>query len=187
MENFIEVPKITSEEYIEIIQHLLARKSPKHPPYFIVCNDVRKLIAPALVITDENKTHDVYYQSNPLFYADMEQGKYVIIDYKQMFEDYCNFFDKHKENSINFSIKHLYNYSKNREKCFCVDYPQDIKMILIIENYNFWDLNSQLLVSKLPETNENIIVICQIRSDFEFAINHIDISAGSRGAWVSLI
>ena len=46
-------------------------------------------------------------------------------------------------------------------------------MIIIVENYNFWDLKSQFFMARLHEENPNIIVIGQLRTDFNFAINHI--------------
>jgi hypothetical protein len=47
-------------------------------------------------------------------------------------------------------------------------------MILIVENLNFYDLNSQNILAGLSEVYKNILMIGQIRSDFEFGKNHID-------------
>ena len=57
-------------------------------------------------------------------------------------------------------------------------------MILLIENFNFWDFNSQSFIAQLSEKNPNIIVIGQLRSDFDFASNHVDteVRKGKGGA-----
>jgi hypothetical protein len=56
-------------------------------------------------------------------------------------------------------------------------------MILIIENFNFYDLNSQHYFPHLSEDHKNILMIGQIRDDFDFTKNHIDrdIKAGING------
>jgi hypothetical protein len=56
-------------------------------------------------------------------------------------------------------------------------------MILVLENFNFYDLYSQYYYARLSEDHKNILVIGQIRDDFDFAKNHIDkdIRAGING------
>jgi hypothetical protein len=147
---------------------------------FVACNNILSILEAALAVSAKIKTHDVFYQPNSDFYADMEIGEICTTEYyKQKFDDYCNYFDKHRSTLIVRINKTLFNYSKNSERFDLTDYPKDIKMILIIENFNFWDLNSQSYMAQLSEKNPNIIVIGQLRSDFDFAMNHIDIGVRS--------
>jgi hypothetical protein len=60
-------------------------------------------------------------------------------------------------------------------------------MILIVENFNFWDLKSQSYINQLSEKNTNIIVIGQLRSDFDFALGHIDIGVRSGKGGASFV
>ena len=140
----------------------------------VQCNNVRFIINAALIASKQLKTHDVYYQPNHNFYADLEIDELSTAEfYKESFKDYCNYFDKHRVPSIINLNKTFYNYSNNNEKTVFTDYPSDRKMIIIVENYNFWDLKSQFFMARLHEENPNIIVIGQLRTDFNFAINHI--------------
>jgi hypothetical protein len=185
MEHFKNETQINSVEFAKIIENSL------NPPYlkgiiFVVCNDVRKLLETALEVTKIRKRYEVYFQRHPWFVSDF-QGIFKQADWKQVFDDYCNFYDKHGYIAINQSNKQLYNYSKNAKDCSSIDYPKNIKMILIIESFNFWDLKSQSVMSKIPEENENIIVIGQIRSDFEFASNHVDPETKNNRTTFSLI
>ena len=60
-------------------------------------------------------------------------------------------------------------------------------MILIVENFNFYDLISQNILAGLSEDHKNILMIGQIRNDFEFAKNHIDIGIrGGKGGGIFL-
>jgi hypothetical protein len=146
----------------------------------VECNNVRPLIEAALLATEKIKTHDVYYQPNADFYMDLEIGEITTEEYyKQAFEDYCNYFDKNQVTQITRIIKRLFNYSKNVEELKLIDYPTDKKMILIVENFNFWDLNSQSYFAQLSEKKPNIIVVGQLRSDFDFVLGHIDIGVRS--------
>ncbi len=154
----------------------------------VECNNVRQIIEVALVASEKMKTHDVFYQPNSDFYMDLEIGEITTEEYyKQAFEDYRNYFDKHRVTLITRVIKRLFNYSKNNEELKLVDYPTDKKMILIVENFNFWDLNSQSYITQLSEKNPNIIVIGQLRSDFDFALGHIDIGVKSGKGGASFV
>lgn len=154
----------------------------------VECNNVKPLIEVALLATKKMKTYDVFYQPNSDFYMDLEIGEITTEEYyKQKFEDYRNYFDKHRVTQVTRMVKRLYNYSKNKEELKLVDYPVDKKMILIVENFNFWDLNSQSYFAQLSEKNPNIIVIGQLRSDFDFVLGHIDIGVRSgRASFFSL-
>lgn len=157
---------------------------------FVACNNINSIIETALVVSDKIKTHDVFYQPNSDFYGYMEISEMETTEYyKQRFDDYCNYFDKHRNTLITRINKKLYNCSKNQEKIVLTEYPNDVNMILIIENFNFWDLNSQSYIAQLSIRNPNIMVIGQLRSDFDFAIRHIDIGVRSGkggGSFVSL-
>ena len=154
----------------------------------VECNNVRPLIEVALLATKKIKTHDVFYQPNSDFYMDLEIGEITTEEYyKQAFEDYRNYFDRHRVTQITRMIKRLFNYSKNNEELKLVDYPVDKKMILIVENFNFWDLNSQSYFAQLSEKNPNIIVIGQLRSDFDFVLGHLDIGVRSGKGGASFV
>ena len=62
------------------------------------------------------------------------------------------------------------------EQSTWVDYPSDVKLILVIDNFNFLDLNSQRVLADLREEKPNILVIGQIRTNPVFAANHIDVA-----------
>jgi len=172
MEHYKDLPKITESKFLDRIS--ISVKS--HRPIYIVCNDISKLIGLVLKQSEKLKIYDTYYQPNTDFYGKMEtSGIMTYESYKKQFEDYCNYFDKYRMNLISRINKKLYNYSKNRELLIYTDYPEDIKMFLIVENFNFWDLNSQSIIGQITEENNNIIVIGQLRSDFDFAVNHIDV------------
>jgi hypothetical protein len=154
----------------------------------IECNNVRPLIDVALLATKKMKTYDVFYQPNSDFYLDLEIDEITTEEcYKQRFEDYCNYFDKYHVTQVTRMIKRLFNYSKNNEELKLVDYPVDKKMILIVENFNFWDLKSQSYFTQLSEKNPNIIVIGQLRSDFDFVCGHIDIGVRSGKGGASFV
>ena len=173
-----DIRKIDKKELEKMILSVAEGKKRKRS-IFVACNNVDSILGVALAVSAKIKTYNVFYQPNSDFYAHMEIGEILTAEYyKQAFDDYCNYFDKHRSTLITRINKTLYNYSKNYEKIVMTDYPEDIKMILIIENFNFWDLNSQSYMAQLS-TRENIIVIGQLRSDFDFAMNHIDISIRS--------
>jgi hypothetical protein len=172
MGRFHDLPVVNNEELTEMIVD--GAQSPS--TILVECNDVRLLIELALRASKQMSSYDVFYQPNSDFYMDLEIDDFMTEEkYKEAFEDYCNYFDKHRVTQITERIKRLYNYSKNSEEIKLVDYPTDEKIILIIENFNFWDLNSQYYLIKLSEKNPNIILIGQLRSDFDFALDHIDV------------
>ena len=186
MGRFYDLFTINKDELSEMIVHSRQLST----TILVECNNVRPLIEVALLAAEKMKTHDVYYQPNPRFYLDLEIGEILTEEYyKQAFEDYCNYFDKYRITQITRIIKTLFNYSKNYERLELIDYPADKKMILIVENFNFWDFNSQFYFAKLSEKNPNIIVIGQLRSDFDFVLEHIDIgvrTGAGRASFVSL-
>ena len=172
MGHFNDLPKCD----INMFERMISMRINNPGPIFVVCNDIRTILKTSQVVSDNLKTHDVYYQTNSFFFGDMKTTEFITTEYrKQAFEDYCNYFDRHRQTLITRMNKSLFNYSKNSGLITLAEYPEDIKMILIIENFNFWDLNSQSIMAQLTEKNPNIIVIGQLRSDFDFAINHIDI------------
>ena len=65
--------------------------------------------------------------------------------------------------------------------------PKDIKMILVVENFNLLDLKSQYIISNLQESNQSIIVIGQLRNDFDFATTHIDSRLNGRNKFCYLV
>lgn len=185
MEGFKDLRKVNKDDLAEMI----VDGTQSSTTILVECNNFRPLIEVALLATKKIKTHDVFYQPNSDFYMDLEIGEITTEEYyKQAFEDYRNYFDRHGETQITKIVKRLFNYSKN-EELKLVDYPVDKKMIIIVENFNFWDLNSQSYFAQLSEKNPNIIVIGQLRSDFDFVLGHIDIGVRSgkgRASFVSL-
>lgn len=154
---------------------------------FVECNEVKPIIQAAIIASNEMKTHDVFFQPNSFFPGDLEVYKFATEElWSQYFQAFCNFFDNYRETLIIRMNKHLFNYSKNMEETKVVDYPDDLKMILIIENFNFWDLNSQREMLRLSEKNSNIVVIGQLRTNFAFASKHIDVDVSSRASAVAL-
>ena len=141
----------------------------------ISCNNIQKIISGAIEATKEIIDYDVYVQKNvfPIELAGFTDNE----DYKAFFNYFCTYFDKQHYNSIHFN-KRLINYSKGNQEEICINYPSGIKMILIIENFNFWDMNAQLSLSRLSQ-NPNIMVIGQIRTDFDFATSHIDVETST--------
>jgi hypothetical protein len=153
-------------------------------PIYVNCNDVGTILKEALKAAGDVKSHDVYYQPNTHFSSHLEISELTTFDYyKEKFQAYRDYFDKFNEKQILGGIKKLYNYSKDQDKVVYAEYPTDVKMILVVENFNFYDLNSQYILAELSEDHKNILMIGQVRSDFEFAKNHIDIGikAGKGG------
>ena len=77
--------------------------------------------------------------------------------------------------------KRIYNVSKNNEFRIYTEYPKDIQILLFIENFNFYDKNSQCILHNLSKEYPNIKLLCQIRNNFDFAANHIDNEARAGG------
>jgi hypothetical protein len=143
---------------------------------FVYNNDISRIISNALAATKEVKGYMVYFQPNSF---DFEITDFFPYEHqKQKFTDFCNYADKYKAISISDFKKTLFNYSKNSQKEVYTEYPSDLKMILIFGNFNFWDLKSQYILSNLSQ-NPNIMVIGQIRTDFDFAANHLDEDVGT--------
>jgi hypothetical protein len=149
---------------------------------FVSCNNVSNIIYTALAAVKEVKDYEIYLQRNvfPIELAGFPDET----DYKAFFNYFCTYFDKKHYNSLHFNKK-LINYSKGNQEEIWIDYPSEIEMILIIENFNFWDLNAQLGLSRLSQ-NPNIMVIGQIRTDFDFASSHIDVEATTNASHFEL-
>ncbi len=155
-------------------------------PIFVECNDYVKLLEIAGgAINNENK-FDVFFQRNPFFSTNGSEDSKTWTKLEMEFNDYCNFFDKHKTTSVAFTTKRLIGYS-NHTEMRVIDYPIDVKMIIIFPDFNLWDLNSQLEISKISEKHDNILVIGQIRSDLKFARKHLNLNAMNRGMHINLI
>jgi hypothetical protein len=200
MENF-DLRKIDKKELEEMVSLGAERK--RSTTIFVVCNNIGSILEAALAVSAKSptypinpfwkkqakiKTYNVFYQPNSDFFGKMEIDEICTAEYyEKAFDDYCNYFDKNRFALITRINKTFFNYSKNQEKIVMTDYPEDIKMILIIENFNFWDLNSQSYMAQLSNKNPNIIVIGQIRSDFNFAMNHIDVSVRSGKGGSSIV
>ncbi|MBN1186809.1 MAG: hypothetical protein JXB49_31315 [Bacteroidales bacterium] len=183
MKNFDDVSKVKEDQFIKSLKY--AAKSPT--PLFVICNNISSLIGLVKGVSDEMKEYETFLQPNPNFSGDLKE--FVTYDYlKKQFEDYCNYFDKHRITQVIYVNKRLFNYSREMEELKLVDYPDNKRMLLIVENLNFWDKNSQYYIGQITEKNNNIITIGQIRSDFDFAATHIDseIALGVRGKWMFL-
>jgi len=149
---------------------------------FVSCNNIQKIISGAIQATNEINDYNVYLQRNvaPIELAGFPDEA----DYKAFFNYFCTYFDKQHYNSLHFNKK-LINFSKGNQEENFIDYPSEIKMIVIIENFNFWDLNAQLGLSRLSQ-NPNIMVIGQIRTDFDFASSHIDVEVATYANHIEL-
>jgi hypothetical protein len=166
-----------ANEIKEVIQELKYESELLKSNFLIKNNDIEYIIKQCLIAAEES-TFEVYYQPNLDFYWKMEVDELSTYEsYKERFEDYCNYFDKHRVPHIKKINKKIYNYTKKQLDSpeIHIEYPSDKKMILVVENFNFWDKQSQYYFAKLVEKNKNIIIVGQIRTDFEFAIKHIDL------------
>ena len=173
MEPYSKIPSLSGED----LQDEIKRQMDNPRLLLVVCNDIRKIIQPALKVAAAQSDYEVYMQPNLDFYADsMTTGQPIAVDYEKQFSDYCNYFDKHRITSIIRINKKVYNYSRDMEQSTWVDYPSDVKLILVIDNFNFLDLNSQRVLADLREEKPNILVIGQIITNPAFAANHIDVS-----------
>lgn len=195
MEHFKDVVKVDKKRFQRSILGLLLKEG-NALTTFVVCNNITTLLEYSLetakVLEDIHKRHfDVYYQLNPDFHSLDRTQDFSLLNlpqkhYEEKFKNYCNYFDTQRITSVLKIDKLLVNCSKNNELTIYHEYPTDINMILIIQNCNFWDLNSQLAFAKFSEHHSNILFICQIRSDFDYAINHFDKSAINRSSFVIL-
>ncbi|MBW6533913.1 MAG: hypothetical protein K0B11_02795 [Mariniphaga sp.] len=147
------------------------------------CNAISKILSNALEAAEVKTGYDVYLQRNV---CPIEKAGFTDYDdYKAYFDYFCAFYNSKNYNSIH-DIKRLVNYSKAKpEEVFFMDYPVETKMILVVENFNFWSRNSQLGLVRLSQ-NPNIMVIGQIRTDFDFAVKHIDIEASDSCSHIEL-
>lgn len=172
---YLNYPKIEEDELIQLIKDAISIRSSSEL-ILVGCNNVRPLIRMALSAIKKEKDYSVYLQRNVDFIGDMEITEIMTYDYyKTQFEDYCNYFDKYKVGVIGRSNKQFYNYSKDHEiPFFKKRYPTDINMVVIVENFNFLDLESQAIIRRVHESYPNIIVIGQLRNDFDFATTHLD-------------
>lgn len=141
----------------------------------VACNEISTILEITLEVASNLPGYEVFLQRNTQFCYNPEiDGDTPIMDYKQAFKDYCNYYDKYREALIVSINKKLINYSNNMEKVVLTDYPTDIKMILVLENFNCWDLNSQYILARLSQKNPNIMVFAQVRTDLDYVMNHLD-------------
>jgi len=187
--NLENIPSFSKEELIRIISSEIVRSiNNKYiRPTFIYSNNVSSLLEIALLATEKLKKYDVYFQPNLFFPGELEIDEFFTFEnHKQMFENYSDFFDKYNVNHINKLKKRLYNYSKNQKEVNFDEFPNDLNMIIVFENVNFWDYKSQNFIAKLSENYPNIIVIGQLRSDFDFVFNHVsnNIKSGVGGSTI---
>lgn len=149
------------------------------------CNNISKIISNTLAASEKFNEYKVYLQRN-VIPVDRSGGiESDANDYKAFFNYFCTYFDSKNYNSIH-DYKILVNYSKSKlEAEVVIDYPANTKMILIIENFNFYSLNSQLGLVRLSQ-NPNIMVIGQIRTDLDFAVKHIDVEASTICSYIEL-
>ena len=168
-QSFIEEFKLKSEMPISIL---------------VYCNDVTRIISTALAAAAESTDYEVFLQKN--VYPIEKAGFADYDDYKAYFDFFCHYYDSKNYNALKY-YKRLANYSKGEtfEQVY-LDYPKGTKMILIVENFNFWSLNSQLGLVRLSEEDPNIIFIGQVRTDFDFAAKHVDIDAATYCSHIQL-
>lgn len=180
MTNSEKTPLWSKKLFIRMLKIKLNDPSPQ----YVICNNVKTILEYSLEASQVLEHYNVYYQPNQYFYSELKIDQLHTFDfYKEKFTAYQNYFDKYNEKQILGQTIKLYNWSTNKEKLVFTDYPTDIKMILVVENFNFYDLNSQSILAGLSEDHKNILLIGQIRNDFAFAENHIDksIKAGKNG------
>jgi hypothetical protein len=163
-------------------------------PIIVECNQIGLLLGVVLEAVDAYEIRaEVFYQPNLDFPGDLVSSdpKFVNVDYEQLFKDYCNYYDKNRIGHIFTINKKLCNYSrKGKEELVLPDYPQYSNMILVVDNWNFYDFVSQVHIAELMKRTSGISVIMQLRTNPEWARDHIslDIKDGAgRFSWVRLI
>jgi hypothetical protein len=171
MKNSVPIPIWTKEFFKKAVLERLANPQ----PLYVYNNNVNSILEYTDEAVEEVNTHDVCYQPNTHFFDKLEITEITPYDfYKKKFKAYRDFYDKFNERQLFGGIVPVYNYSKDQDKYLHPDYPTEIKMILVVANFNFYDLNSQYYFARLSEDHKNILVIGQIRDDFDFAKNHIN-------------
>lgn len=179
METKNNVPTLSSDRFINLVLGTLNNPV----PILVYCNDLKKITSALVKVTDSNDC-ELLHQQGPI---DPIEGLKDTLLYEYYKDQY--FINKDR-NLLARGIDKLYNISSGSELKVVMGYPNmsgfltDKKMILLLENFNFWDTNSQTYLAGLSERHKNIIPVCQIRPDFDFASNNIDIGlrTGKYGA-----
>ena len=169
MEPFNELREVDRTFLGKFIESRTIMNEPE--PVSIQCNDINKLAETILELT-KTKTLEVYILKHPFFSGGLDTRNRNKL--KEIFTDFCNFFEKHKLPLISIIQKNLVNYSGGKESIYISDFPKEKKYILIVENLNLWDKNSQYHFLQIADKHPNMILIMQIRSDYDFAENHFD-------------
>jgi hypothetical protein len=159
---------VTTDELKNLIlqSHRLSRK-------LIVQSDkIESLLNVAEVAKSELENYDVYLQFHPDFLLYSHENMNLDMDnLNKQFEDYCNYYDVHHIPSIMNYPKVLKNYSKDSDIIRFNNYPNDLKMIIIIADFNFWDLASQRYFIEF--NHPSIQLIGHINNKFKFAAAHL--------------
>lgn len=165
------------EHLSEVMQFMLKPNNEDNYNFLIAENDIPLLVRAIDSIVSKNKSFDFYHLLNNYFPHETSIPNLSYNDpyYKEFFNDYTKFFDKHKITVINEQIKTFIKYTDEGDKLEkMMKFPhEEGKFIILVENFNLYDFNSQHTMINhwcLPE----IIIIGQIRTDIEFAKGHID-------------
>jgi hypothetical protein len=140
-------------------------------------NNLSKLISASLAAA-ELKGYEVFLlnKSIPIEFKGFSTNK----EFEEFFKNIDN------ANSKSFNTKTtVINYSKGCQEVKFPNFPIKIKMILVIENFNLWDSNSQFNMARLSQ-DTNIMVVGQIRMDFGYSKIHVDPEASSYGSYIEL-
>ena len=165
-----DLPTFSEERFIETITSSLEEPKP-----ILVCNnDFNKIIEALQKVTKANTDWTLYHQINPFLSGNTSEEEFINVNNcTNGIEAFKNTVKKDflQVRQLN---KQLINLSTNSSIGDYKEYPADIKMILFVENFNFWDVNSQVFITGQVEKSTNILPVCQIRSDFDFAKKNID-------------
>lgn len=148
-------------------------------------NDIGKIIGLCVEATKGTEA-DTLYQIDPYFYGKMDEENMTNDRWQKQFENFMGYFEDADEAAILRSIKKVHNYSTNDNMWDeYVGYPKDKTYLVLVENFNFWDLKSQYIMSK-HINGGNIMIVGQVRSDFEFAKDHVPYSQIYNGVYLTL-
>lgn len=148
-------------------------------------NNIQLIISIVHRIINDYPDYEILYQINPYFPHDLDEGDMNYADIQQQFTDFINFFDRYRKQLLIRMNKKYFNYTSG-QWVETIEYPQNGRSILIMQNFNFWDHGSQSFVAKLVYQNPGLLVIGQYRTDFDFVRDHINPDVMGRATIVNL-
>lgn len=167
------------EHLSDVMELMIKPENDKNYNFLIAENDLKSIIETIRSVIGKDESFTFYHLLNNYFpfetYAPNSFKNET--EYKMYFNDYTQFFDYHRNNVINNFIKTYVKYTdRGEQKEKMMKFP-DVKgkTIILVENFNLYDMNSQNTMMNhwsLPE----LLIIGQLRTDIEFAKDHLDVS-----------